>query len=211
MFSHFLISLPRQGMVYENTIIHQPHITRTVEPHLKPINLDGISIGIHARHKKLTDDGSDVSEYMACVDQMLEMFPKIMPCHLYVASDRPKTLAAIEREGRQRSCIVHYLDHDNEKRNMTALSLEIDTNSRAGKWDTEHGEFAGAPMFEDLEYFTNQVRSGFVHTAGVGPGSSASALYWQQITYRGIQDGSFTHPPPDCSPYLQKVRFHYPE
>jgi hypothetical protein len=193
-----------QGMMYENTISHSPHITRAVEPFLKPTNSDEISIGIHARHKHIYDDGSDVSEYMSCVDQMLEIINETLPCHLYVASDRPKSLTAFEQEGGKRNCQVHFVDHDNEKRNVT----NIDQSTVDGKWDFEHGVFAGAPFFEDLEYLANQVRSGLVHTAGTPRGSSASALYWQQIVYRGIQDGSFTHPPPDCSPSLKRVRLH---
>lgn len=78
----------------------------------------------------------------------------------------------------------------------------------ASKGMQEHGEFAGEGYFQDF-LVVSQARSGFIHSAGFQKGSSASALVWQEIVYRGIKEGRFAeHSPLDCSHKLGGVRVH---
>ena len=195
-------------MLFDAVFDMDPRIAKSVEPYVVEHDDAGandgmVTIGVHMRHKNGQDDGHDVHKYVTCLDQMLEFYPT-QPCTVYIASDRPRAVAAFAREARNRNCTAVFVNHDAEARDMDHLKNELSD-------DKEHGVFAGLPYFKDLHLLSHQSRSGLIHSGGNSwTGSSASALIWQQLVYNGIQDGSFSYPPMDCSPTLKRVRFHGP-
>lgn len=184
-------------MLFDSVFDFHPSLLQSVEGYLAPPpSVDRVTIGIHARNKNVESDGSDISGFVSCLDQMLR-FLDDKPCTVYISSDRPISVLGLTQMAHDRNCSAIAINHEKEDivQNYTEKENIL----------AEHGPFAGSPFFKDMLLLTKQVRSGFIHSAGFSFGSSASALIWQQIVYNGIQDGSFSHPPLDCSGFQAHV------
>jgi hypothetical protein len=184
-------------MLLDSMVTIRPKIWNSIESYQRPLEDDEVTIGIHARHVDPDDDGSNVTEFVSCLEQMQAVFGSDKRCTVYVASDRPAAILNLERTIQRLNCTSVSVDHEHESHSIGN-----------GATQKEHGPFAGAPFFKDFALLTSQVRSGFIHSGGTVYGSSASALLWQHIVYNGIQDGTNHHPPVDCSPALGQLRFH---
>ena len=179
-------------MLFHEPFILQPHLHESVQRYLmqppkettNTNNNNDLTIGIHARHKKAEDDGSDMSEQISCLESMLDLLrPQTNSqsattenCTIFIMADRPKSLQALSDVSRSLGCWPVTV-------NKTALDM-----TGASKGMQEHGEFASEGYFQDF-LVVSQARSGFIHSAGFRHGSSASALVWQEIVYRGIKEG----------------------
>lgn len=193
-----------RGMLFNDAIFLKQHLIDSVQSYLQTTNNDDndVTIGIHARHKKAEEDGSDITDQLNCLESMLLLLRKednrgeTKNCTVFIMADRPKSLQALANVSFNLGCkpvVVKNVEHDLQ-----------DAKYR----QKEHGAFSGQGFFRDF-LVTSQARSGFIHSAGKQKGSSASALVWQEIIFRGIKDGTFDHaPPPDCSPYLGGIRLH---
>jgi hypothetical protein len=71
-------------MLFDDVITVRPHIRESVQEYLLPHSDDDVTIGVHMRHKKPEDDGSNVGAWLGCLDQMLELFPG-KSCTVYIA------------------------------------------------------------------------------------------------------------------------------
>ena len=203
-----------KGMLFDDIIKMKPWVYEAVEPYLQHHAPDEITIGIHARHHTIADDGTDLHGWGKCLEDMLNVLDtEDKPCTVYIATDRPIAVTLLSEAATKRNCQAVHVNHEEETKDMTQMSKNAGSLDFHDKIVLENGAFAGAPFFEDLALLSAQVRTGFIHTAGYSVGSSASTLIWQQIVYNGIQDGSFTHPPMDCSganKAVREIRTHGP-
>jgi hypothetical protein len=197
--SSISLFLALKGMLFDSLITLRPSIWDSIEPYRKPIDLSEITIGIHTRHQDAEQDGSNVTMFASCLEEMRIMLGYYKPCSVYIASDRALAITNLKQVAENLNCSAISVDHTNEAHLIDNTETQM-----------EHGAFAGLPFYKDFALLASQVRSGMIHSGGIPEGSSASSLIWQQIVYNSIQDGSIRHPPVDCSPNLGTVRIHVP-
>lgn len=125
-----------------------------------------LSIGIHSRHIRATNDGTDVSDEAACVDMILsELGRSNGACTIYIMADRKGTIDQMTTEGNQRNCSTVFVQHDSG-------------DSEAIKGEAEHGPFADGGFFRDM-VVTKQALSAFIHYKD----RSSSALVYELQVY----------------------------
>lgn len=118
-----------------------------------------ISIAVHSRHSKNTDDGSNVEREVACLKKVLPGSSR--PCIVYIISDRPASLKRIKDATQEMNC-TPVLPHHNEDKSFRK----------------EHGPYAGVGFFQDL-VVASQARHGLV-----GAPRSSTMLLEERITYQ---------------------------
>ena len=182
----FLIFTFSKGMLIRNSIEFTSEVRNSVQPYIND-ERNHRSIGIHSRHIRDKDDGSDVTWEIQCLDKILQATQLkdeeslvVPPCTVYVMSDRLAALEAIRRESFQRNCSVAVVDHD---------SVGPDSNFKK-----EHGPFAGAGFFRDW-LVVSQARTGFIHYND----RSSSALVYETMVYDGITEREIDSPVLRCS------------
>ena len=177
-------------MLIRNSITFTPRVEDSVQPYIlapETIQPNHRTIGIHSRHIRETNDGSDVSWEMECLDLILQSTqPKNNlemqePCTVLVMADRSATLAAIKLESNKRNCSVVVVEHENSA-------------DGAPNYEQEHGPFAGAGFFRDW-LVVSQAQTGFVHYKD----RSSSALVYETMVYDGVTQGQIDSPVLRCS------------
>jgi hypothetical protein len=123
----------------------------------------GVTIALHSRHATARDDGSNVDGEIQCLERFVPVLAS-SSCVVYLMSDRPATVARLSEWLAQRNCRGLSIAHDYES--LPAGRVE------------EHGPFAGAAFFVDLQ-FASRAR-----TAVIGDFSrSSTALLLELIEY----------------------------
>lgn len=145
---------------------------------------DRRTIGIHSRHIRDNDDGSDVSREMECLDLILESSEKAgqtgLPCTVYVMADRAATLEQVKLESAKRQCSTVVVNHQ--------------TVQPGSVYKEEHGPFAGGDFFRDW-LVVSQAQTGFIHFKD----RSSSALVYETMVYDGVKEGRIDSPVLRCS------------
>lgn len=119
------------------------------------------SIALHSRHSKPEDNGSDVSTELKCLTSLTLNRTQGDKCVVYLLSDRVRTLEQLT-------------NHVNENLNCTAVVANHDGGHHIRG---EHGPFAGADFFRDLD-LASRARNGFA-----GSTRSSSSLLQEWIEY----------------------------
>lgn len=103
----------------------------------------GISVVVHSRHSKVSDNGSSIARETKCLDKILSNYTE-ESCQVMLLSDRPLTLRnmAAHIAAVYPRCQVMLAPHENG----TSFSIE-------------HGPFSGMGFFQDLAMVANQTRS----------------------------------------------------
>ena len=176
-----------------------PAIETSIQDYLKDKDRPNrISIGIHSRHIRDNNDGSDVSYEMQCLDLILQKQQQqqqtnqenkngpdgddLPPCTVYVMADRAATLEHVKTESAKRNCATVTVDH------RTILPA---ANSL---YKQEHGPFAGGDFFRDW-LVVSQAQTGFIHYKD----RSSSALVYETMVYDGMAEGRIDSPVLRCS------------
>ena len=172
------------GMLLSESFQFTSELVQTVQGDIRiaPPPDDEVSIAVHSRRIKIGQDGSDVSEEVQCLDDILAvarfrrrgLFQKLLgaetaslPCSVYIMSDRELTIKEFAKASQARGChVVTVTDRGPAQQRVN------DTSKTA-----EHGPFAGVGYFQDL-IVASQARS-----AIISRGRSSSALLDEMIEY----------------------------
>ena len=124
------------------------------------------SIGLHSRHTVAADDGSWVPHEIKCLEHLLSVFEArfrwTRSCHIYLMSDRPKTIATLTEWSRNKNCSVITANHH-----------------VGGDCIKEHGPWAGAGYLEDLDVVAHAT-----HALVGDPRRSSTSLLLDVMEYR---------------------------
>ena len=176
------------GMLLSESFQFTSELVQTVQGDIRiaPSPENEVSIAVHSRLIKIEQDGSDVTEEVQCLDDILAvvrlrrrgLFRKLLgaegtktaslPCSVYIMSDRELTFEGFAKASQVRGChVVTVTDRGPAQQRVN------DTSKTA-----EHGPFAGVGYFQDL-IVASQARS-----AIISRGRSSSALLDEMIEYR---------------------------
>lgn len=155
------------GMLLFNSFQFTEELLQTISPNDWRVPKPGeLSIALHSRQDKIGMDGSDVTNEVQCLDDILDTREnKAQPCSVYVMSDRELTVEGFTREARSRGCHVVTVTDRGPPINDTTKTAE-------------HGPFAGIGYFQDLAVAT-QARSALISRR-----RSSSAILDEIIEYR---------------------------
>mmetsp|Transcript_29455 Transcript_29455/g.53962 ORF Transcript_29455/g.53962 Transcript_29455/m.53962 type:complete len:260 (+) Transcript_29455:625-1404(+) len=132
---------------------------------------ESITIVLHSRHSKESDDGSKIMREKLCLQRLLQTENDTLVCQVILLSDRSKTL-----ETAKEYIAESYL-------HCTSM---IAPHIKSASWRKEHGPFAGVGFYQDLAFVTNQIIQ--VPTsmkAFIGSNKrSSSQLVQELITYQ---------------------------
>jgi hypothetical protein len=134
------------------------------------------SIALHSRHTVAADDGSYITDEIACLEQLLPAQASTQtPCWVYLMSDRPKTLELLTSWLLARNC-TPVVSSTSDSSTSTILQPP---------GANEHGPRAGAGFLEDL-IMASAARTGFIgveaRQQGL-PARSSTALVLEKIEY----------------------------
>ena len=174
------------GMLYTRLFELQRHSDTTIETPTDTVAADTdqdsgasvhYSIGLHSRHTVAADDGSWVPHEIKCLERLLNVFEERFHssrlCHIYLMSDRPKTVATLTEWSRNKNCSVTTANHH-----------------VGGDCIKEHGPWAGAGYLEDLDVVAQAT------DAMVGdPRRSSTSLLLDVMEYRRYAVGSENNVP----------------
>lgn len=135
-----------------------------LRPTMKPLHSqdETFSIGLHSRHANVDNDGCNISEETACIQQILAN---------KTAASEPTTLSLMS----DRQCTIDRLkDKFHDPPTFTALIADHD---EGGKFSPEHGPYAGLGYFQDMALLS-EVRGGFV---GSSRSSTHLPLEWVEF------------------------------
>ena len=142
-----------------------------------------ISIALHSRHTVAADDGSYITDEIACLQKLLPtQASTFTPCWVYLMSDRPQTLELLSSWLLARNCtpVVSFTSDISMD-----VSIGIDTTTPPPPRANEHGPRAGAGFLEDL-VMASAARTGFIgveaRQQGL-PARSSTALVLEKIEY----------------------------
>ena len=185
LFLNLLVGV--QGMLLRKSIEFTNMVENSVQPYMLPTETRGNlrTIAIHSRHIRDSDDGSNVSAELKCLDEIMRSTARgdgeqQPPCKVFVMSDRAATLDAIQRESEKRNCSAVVVEHDSAEHTANAAK--------------EHGPFAGAGFFRDW-LVAAQAQTGFIHFQD----RSSSALVYETMVYDGMTRGTIESPVLRCS------------
>jgi len=143
----------------------------------------GISLALHSRHPRATDDGSNVTDEQQCLHQLIRKQQEHIlrrqryqdhntSCIVYIMSDRTATVSELSTWlKREYGCHAQSASWKADGSNTTtATSKSAQTN--------EHGPFAGSGFWKDLEWCA-QARTGLVADLG----RSSSTLLQELMEY----------------------------
>jgi hypothetical protein len=134
-----------------------------------------ISIALHSRHPVAADDGSYITDEIACLQKLLPVNNSSTPCWVYLMSDRPRTLELLSSWLLARNCTPV----------VSSTGTSIDTLTPQPPRANEHGPRAGAGFLEDL-VMASAARTGFIgveaRQEGL-PARSSTALVLEKIEY----------------------------
>eukprot|EP00977_Amphora_coffeiformis_P008186 scaffold1828_cov169-Amphora_coffeaeformis.AAC.25 len=168
------------GMLFRKAFGFSPVFMKSVESYLQPINSnETFTIGIHSRHPRAEDDGSNVQREASCLNKLLDELGHARSssnCTVFVMADRPATIVALQNEAHKQGC------HD--------VVVE-DLNLPVADGNGEHGPRAKDGFFRDL-LVVSQARTAFV-----GFSRSSSALVYELMVFDGRREGSIL-PPLHC-------------
>jgi hypothetical protein len=126
------------------------------------VSTDHLTFALHSRHQLPEDDGSKIDAEVQCLEKMLAKAPRAQSCHVFLMSDRPKTLEAL----------TVYL-----QRNHSYCQGVVANHSQGQGLSGEHGPFAGVGFYQDW-YMASHARHGLMARA-----STAFALVWELVEY----------------------------
>jgi hypothetical protein len=148
-----------------STVVSRSRAWRTPHTHTDPPSV--YTIGLHSRHTKSSNNGSNVQNEIKCLEYLLTYRENDkVPCTVYIMSDRPKTIENLRTYMLERSCSVVVVAH----------IMDPVVNDTGTKTE-EQGPFAGAGFFRDL-LVVSQARSAFI-----GDVRSSSALVDELMDY----------------------------
>lgn len=102
------------------------------------------TVGLHARHSRVTDNGCDILKPKQCLERILTHRQPHETCRVLLMADHKCTLDKLKNWLVDRNCTGETANHVCGK-----------------SWRSEHGPFAGVGYFQDL-VLVSQARSGFV-------------------------------------------------
>lgn len=206
------IEIISQGMLFNQTMEFTPVIRDSVQSYMMETHKDGsrISIGIHSRHTRIKDNGSNVKNELSCLDGLLEALKKkrgdtdgsattIDPssCTVYIMSDRVDAITNLEKGISEKNCRSVHVVHEADEIAPVTVNPSLAT-----KWldrHEEHGPFQGAGYFLDW-LVVSQARDGLIYYAE----RSSSALVYEKMTYDAVQERHRTSDIPIRTPTIAR-------
>jgi hypothetical protein len=147
------------GMLFRGIFSFHPEILPSDydEERQQSADSDETTFALHSRHRSPQDDGSNVTEYMNCLDRVFQESRALQDqkqqrqhpqshstCRVFLMADRNITL--------------YELDHVIRTKHCTPV---VATHQRSAGHFKEHGPFAGAGFFQDLA-LASQARNGLI-------------------------------------------------
>lgn len=139
------------------------------------------SIGIHVRHIKEEDDGSNIASTVNCVHHNFFANREKGNCQVLIMSDRPATINGLRSTARNTWGCEAVTVQPEEDESVKHVSLRH-RRLLAGQVTNEHGPFAGAGFYQDLA-LVSHARSGLL-----APSRSSSRLILEGIVYHQLID-----------------------
>jgi hypothetical protein len=171
------------GMLFQECFTIAVNTTATIatavasRPNPKPKD---ITIALHSRHTVAADDGSYITDEIACLQKLLPAVraSTFTPCWVYLMSDRPQTLELLSTWLLARNCTPVVSSTSDS-------STKINTTTTQPSRTNEHGPRAGAGFLEDL-IMASAARTGYIgveaRQQGL-PARSSTALVLEKIEY----------------------------
>ena len=171
------------GMLFRYVFSFTNEFMETVDDVRKHVDPDAYTIGVHARHSRLQDDGSDIYAQVSCLDHVLDHLrsqgqksTKQRGCQLLMMSDREATISRLYEYAKNRGCAALAMQTPTNLVSGTGNISSSGDNRTLAVLD-EHGPFEGAGFYQDI-LLLSKVRNGFVGTA-----RSSSELVVELIAY----------------------------
>ena len=176
---------------------HSLLVTDAVKESVEPFTLDSeeaertkrLTYGVHSRHIRSNNDGSDVHHEVNCLDMLLKDQRKApsQPCTLFIMADRELAVQKLHSAALERNCTPVAVDH------QIVDDHPFIKDEKQQETLAEHGPFRGGGFFRDW-MTVSQARSGFIHFEG----RSSSALVYETMVYNAMVDGNHETPITRC-------------
>ena len=156
------------GMLFWESFALTEELVESVRNDVVVPNASFFSVGVHSRHPSNRDDGTDVSDEIACINKLVRTLGNGRPCLAYLMSDRQETVRRISKHVQ----IAH---------NCTVVLASQRESANGTEHVDEHGAFAGAGYFQDL------VVVGQADSAFISKRRSSTSLVAEFMEYRRRQ------------------------
>lgn len=169
----------------------------SVRPYMEDADQRGripLSIGIHSRHIRPENDGSDVQEEVDCLDLTLAALEKQQgktpgdSCKVFIMSDRVATIENLSLAARERNCEPIVVENE-----VVQVDAAEEDGKMSNKLQSEHGPFRGLGFFRDW-LVASQATSAFVHFKD----RSSSQIVYERMVYDSMTKGIADVPVTRC-------------
>jgi hypothetical protein len=179
--------LKEMSFVFKNDLFH------SVEPYMLGDTVESrgdiITIGIHSRHIRSNNNGTDIHQEVKCMDMLLHQQRRdpTQPCKILIMADRKQTLDNLAAAAEARNCEAIVVEKEE-----VAASSNVKEDIKSA--EDEHGPFRGRGFFRDW-LVVKQATSGYIHYEG----RSSSAIVYENMVYDAMTQGFVDEPIPRCA------------